>query len=60
MPNRAHALDAARLRERAARLIEESRGAGAERAPPLLRLAAECDQLADELERLAGRERQPD
>lgn len=59
MTGRALSFEAARFRQRAAQLIEESRTASPEMAPQLQRLAAEYEQLAEELDRQAGQESDP-
>lgn len=64
-PNRAGgakilSLEAEQCRRRARQFIELSRTATPGTAEQLLRLATEYDQLADELDRTEGIDRQPD
>ncbi len=54
MTGRTRSFDAARFRQRAAKLLEEARSASPDLAPQLERLAAEYLDLADALDELAG------
>ncbi len=60
MTGNTRSFDAARFRQRAAKLLEEARTAGPDLAPQLERLAAEYNDLADEFDRLAGHDPGPD